>query len=593
MMVNISSLFALFIGMFIIYNAFAIAVTQRRSEIGILRALGATRRQIRWLFLGESAVTGLVGSVLGLLVGLVIARGIAASIGALISDVYGVAQRADEIATSPATLGLALVIGIVTSVIAALIPSQQAARVDPVQALQKGKYQVLTAGESRTRAILAAVLAGVSLLCLGLSGSRIAFYFGYALVIAVALLLGPLLSLGLARAIRPILKFVRPVEGALAADSLIQSPRRTSASVAAVMLSLAVVVAFAGMARASYNSIIDWMDEAFNPDLFVMPSQDIVIRTLRFPPEMASELGAIPGITRVQMVRDARIVFRKTPVMIVAADVKSLSETVRRTPVEGDADTMYRETAAGRGLMVSDNLARLQGLTLGEVLEIPAPLGVIKLPITGIVIDYSDQQGTILIDRRVFQQYWHDDSINAFRLYLAPTAQPAEVKRQILARYAGVRQVFVLTNRELKDYILKVTDQWFALASVQIAVAVVVAILGIVNALTVSITDRRRELGVLKAVGGLHGQIRRTIWIEALSIGVLGLVLGFSLGAINLYYILEIIDRDIAGLRLSYQYPVSVTLAMVPTMLIAALVAAIWPAESAVRGSLVEALEYE
>src|SRR5262249_25647682 len=154
MMVNISSLFALFIGMFIIYNAFAIAVTQRRSEIGILRALGATRRQIRWLFLGESAVTGLIGSVAGVVVGLVIARGIASSIGTLISDVYGVAQRADEIATSPFVLGLALVIGVATSMIAALIPSGQAARVDPVQALQKGKYQVLTAGESRARAIL-------------------------------------------------------------------------------------------------------------------------------------------------------------------------------------------------------------------------------------------------------------------------------------------------------------------------------------------------------------------------------------------------------------------------------------------------------
>ena len=155
MMVNISSLFALFIGMFIIYNAFAIAVTQRRSEIGILRALGATRQQIRWLFLGESAITGLVGSLFGVLVGLVIARGIAASIGNLMSDVYGVAERADEIATSPIVLGLALVIGVATSMIAALIPSRQAARVDPVQALQKGKYQVLTAGESRTRAILA------------------------------------------------------------------------------------------------------------------------------------------------------------------------------------------------------------------------------------------------------------------------------------------------------------------------------------------------------------------------------------------------------------------------------------------------------
>jgi putative ABC transport system permease protein len=125
------------------------------------------------------------------------------------------------------------------------------------------------------------------------------------------------------------------------------------------------------------------------------------------------------------------------------------------------------------------------------------------------------------------------------------------------------------------------------------AVAVLVAILGIVNTLTVSITDRRRELGVLQAVGGLRAQIRRTIWMEALSIGTLGLVLGFALGAINLYYILQIVHRDIAGMRLEYVFPASVAAALVPTILAAAFVAAIWPAESAVRGSLVEALEYE
>src|SRR5204862_891504 len=143
------------------------------------------------------------------------------------------------------------------------------------------------------------------------------------------------------------------------------------------------------------------------------------------------------------------------------------------------------------------------------------------------------------------------------------------------ARYAGVRQVFVLTNRELKDYILKVTDQWFALSSVQIAVAVLVAILGIVNTLTVSITDRRRELGVLRAVGGLHGQIRRTIWIEALSIGTLGLVMGLLLGAINLFYILQVVQHDMAGLRLAYEFPIPTALALVPTILAAAFIAAI------------------
>jgi len=592
-MVGISSLFALFIGMFIIYNAFAIAVTQRRSEIGILRALGATRRQIRWLFLGESAVTGLLGSLGGLVFGLLIARGVAASIGTLLSDVYGVAQQADAIATSPALLALALGIGVTTSVIAALVPASQAAGVDPVQALQKGKYQILSAGEHRVRAMAAAVLGVVSILCLFVADSRPVFYLGYVSAVLVALLLSPFLALALSRAIRPLLKWLRPVEGALAADSLIQSPRRTSASVAALMLSLALVVAFGGMARASYDSIIEWMDTALNPDLFVMPSQDIVIRTLRFPPEMAPELAATPGVERVQMVRNARIVFRGTPVMIVAVEVTSLAETARRPPVEGEAESMYERTAKGEGLMVSENFAELQDLHLGDIVEIPAPHGVIRLPIAGVVVDYSDQQGTILMDRHVFIDYWHDDSVNAFRLYLSPGAAMPDVRRRILERYAGERQVFVLTNADLKAYILTITDQWFGLTSVQIAVAVLVAILGIVNTLTVSITDRRRELGVLQAVGGLHGQIRRTIWMEALSIATIGLMLGFFLGAVNLYYILQIVHHDIAGMRLEYAFPFQVALTMLPTILAASFIAAIWPAESVVRGSLVEALEYE
>jgi len=593
MMVSISSLFALFIGMFIIYNSFAIAVTQRRAEIGVLRALGATRTQIRSLFLAESAITGLVGSLGGLVFGMFIARAIAASIGTLISDVYGVAQRADELATSPWLLAIALIIGVVTSVIAAAIPARSAAAVDPVQALQKGKYQVLSLGESRLRAAAALVLGAISVTCLTVASSRPVFYVGYVLAIVVALLLSPLLSLALARILRPLLKLFRPVEGALAADSLIQAPRRTSASVAALMLSLALVVAFAGMARASYNSIIDWMNTALNPDLFVLPSQSIVVRTIRFPPEMGPEIAGVPGVDRVQLVRDGRIMFRKTPVMVVAVEIKSVAETARRDPVEGDASEMYAKASRGEGLVVSDNLAQLQHLKLGEALELPTPTGMLRLPIVGIVVDYSDQQGTILMDRDVFVKHWQDDSVNAFRIYLKPGAAVPEVRQRILERYAGRRQVFVLTNGELKAYILKITDQWFGLTSVQIAVAVLVAILGIVNTLTVSITDRRREIGVLQAVGGMRGQIRRTIWIEALSIGALGLTLGYSLGAVNLYYILQIVHHDIAGMRLDYTFPVTTVLALVPTILGAAFVAAIWPAEAAVRGSLVEALEYE
>jgi putative ABC transport system permease protein len=254
---------------------------------------------------------------------------------------------------------------------------------------------------------------------------------------------------------------------------------------------------------------------------------------------------------------------------------------------------MYRLAAAGEGLVVSDNFAERQSLSVGDPLEIAAPYGVIQLPVVGILVDYSDQQGAILMDRSVFIRYWHDDSVNVFRVYTTPDVEALTVRTRLLERFAGQRQLFVLTNTELKAYILGILNQWFRLTSLQIAVAVIVAVLGIVNTLTVSIKDRRRELGVLRVVGALHWQVRRTIWIEALSVGAFGLVLGAALGALNLFYVLEIVHRDVTGIRLEYQFPTVTMLTLVPIIVGAALVAAVWPAESAVRGSLVEALEYE
>jgi putative ABC transport system permease protein len=347
------------------------------------------------------------------------------------------------------------------------------------------------------------------------------------------------------------------------------------------------------MARASYRSIINWLDTSLNADLFVMPSQRLDLRTTRFPPTMAQEIAALPGVGRVQMYRNGRITFRGAPVMLVAIQMNSVAETNRHEPIAGAKADMFRKAAAGEGLIVSDSLAQLRQLDLGQILEVPSPQGTIRLPIVGIIIDYSDQQGAILIDRSVFIKYWGDDAVSDFRVFVASGATIAEVRERIVDRYAGRRTIFALTNEESRKYVLKLTDQWFSLMNVQIAIAIIVAILGIVNSLTVSITDRRRELGVLRAVGALRGQIRRTIWIEALAVGVLGLGLGFAFGAINLYYMLQIVQRDIAGMRLHYEFPVAMTAALVPIILAAAFVAAIWPAESAVRSSLVEALEYE
>jgi putative ABC transport system permease protein len=527
------------------------------------------------------------------LAGIAIARGMTGYIGSLLGEIYGMAQKADEISTNPALLAFAVALGVITSVAAAIIPARSAARVDPVQALQKGKYQQLSAGENRVRRIAALIIAILAAACLLFERYRIFFYAGDALTILAALLLTPTFALLLARALRPLLRWIRPVEGTLAADSLLQAPRRTSGAVAALMLSLALVVALGGLTRASYDSIFGWLTVALNPDLFVSPSQSLTQRDFRFPESMGAQLKAIPGIGDVQLVRDARVEIQGKPTMFVAADIEELRRHATLPPVAGNTEEMFRLAAQGKAVLASENFAMLNGFKLGDVVDIPSPSGALHLPIAGIVTDYSDEQGSLLVDRALYKRFWNDSTVNLFRIYLAPGAAEADVKRRILEQFGNQRRLFVLTNREVRRYILRLTDQWFGITYVQIAVAVLVAILGIVNTLTVSITDRRRELGVLQAVGGLRNQVRGTIWLEALAVGTVGLILGLALGALQLYYSLHISAEDMAGLRLSYEYPYSIALWLLPGILLVAFLSAIAPAETAVRGSLVEALEYE
>lgn len=590
---NMNSAFALFIGMFIIYNSFSIAVAQRRREIGILRALGASRTQIRTLFLVESGLAGLVGSAAGLAFGILLSKGLALYISGLIAGVYGIAERTTEIATQPWLMLTGLLMGVATSLVAGWIPARNAARVDPIQALQKGSYQTLSAGENRARRIAAIALGGTSLgLLLFATGWTALFYAGYVMAAVALLLLSPTGALWLTRLLRPVLRWVRPVEGALAADSLIQAPRRTSATVTALMLSLSLVVSMGGIARAVFDSIHNWATVTLNPDLFVTPSQSLTERNFRFPASLGDELAGIDGVDEIQRVRSHRIVYQGSPISLTAVEAKSLGDRTKRPPVEGPPD-MYERAARGEGVILSDNFARLRGLHAGDTIELATPSGARRLAILGLVVDWTDQTGMILMDRASYVRWWGDDTVNVFRVYVKPGVRPQDVRQRIIDRFAGTQRLFVLTNREVQTWILGLAEQWMSLAYAQIAIAVLVAILGIVNTLTVSIIDRRRELGVLQAVGGMRNQVRRTIWMEAIAIGMVGLVLGLAVGAVTLNYALEMSQRDVTGLALPYTFPWGIAGLLVPLILGSAFVASLWPAESAVRGSLVEALEYE
>lgn len=590
---NFSSAFALVVGMFIIYSSFSIAVTQRRKEIGILRALGATRRQIALLFLGESALAGLIGSVVGVFVGFAAAGVMAGAIGSILHGVYGFSQGDVGIVPGTPLVVLTIAIGVLTSMAAAGIPARSAAHVDPVVAMQKGRTAMLSAGESRGRVILALVLGVFGVSALAATRSLGWFYVGYLCVMLAPILLTPVLAQRLSRILRPLLRWLRPVEGALAADSLIGSSRRTSATVGALMLSVALVIGLAGTARSSYNNIMDWASSALNPDFFVTTSPTLTDHNYRFADSMTPRLEAVAGIEQVIRMRTPRTDFQGEVVLLMTGELEKLEARSPFKAVSGNPAEMYRLAAAGQGVLASENFATLRRLVVGNVIELPSPSGAVRVPVVGIVRDYADQQGAVFLDRSLYRQRWDDDSIDHFRVFLRPGADPDTVRGAILQTFSADRRLFVLSNAEVRQYVAGLTNQWFAITWVQISVAILVAILGIINSLTVTIADRRRELGILRAVGGSRGQVRGTLWMEAVALAMVGVILGLAVGAVHLYYVLELTFRDFPGMRFDYVYPYRVALLLVPIICAAALISAFGPAEAACRGSLVEALEYE
>jgi putative ABC transport system permease protein len=593
---TITSFIALLVGIFIIFNTLSISVSQRWKEIGILRALGVERANVQRMFLGEAIVLGLIGSALGIALGFFLAVAVERTMSDIAARIFDfIAPQKPPVFRADYALA-AFVLGFVASLIAAVLPARAASQLNPALALHNIETRQSETVLRRWRVIagLALVLTGLALIRLMPVRAGLYFQFVYsALMVLGMTLLLPWISVWTARLLRPLMDRLFGSEGALAVDSMTQSPRRTSATVGALMVGMMFVFATSAYIQ-SYKKVFNrWMSNSINSDLFITTTQDVRSRTWHFNESLSEKVAALPGVKRIENVRFTFVPYADDSIALIACELDGWFARAVDPIVEGDEKQARTLAPGGEGILASGNFATRYRLGVGDRIVINTPTQPLERPIIGIIEDYTSEKGTIYLDRSLYKQYWRDNSIDILDVNLLPGVDRASFKNELQRALTGEQRAFIYTQDEYRAKILKLLDGFFALMNMQLVISVFIGVLGIINTLVISVAERKRELGIIRAIGGMRGQLRKMIMLEAVAISIAGLISGSIAGALNAYFLVRTAASVIGGFTIPYYFPLTMVLLSLPIVLIIALLAAWWPARRAVNLRVAEAIGYE
>jgi putative ABC transport system permease protein len=592
----ITSFVALLVGVYIIFNSFTIAVNQRWKEIGILRAVGVERGNVSRMFLGEALLMGVIGSLVGIAGGFLLASAANRVMRGMVAAVYGVVSTAAPARLHLDQCAIAFVLGIATSLIGAWYPARGAASLDPALALHniEARQRESVLGWRRMGAGLLLIAAGCALVIWTPSRLGLPIQFAFATIVLMGLtIVLPKLVLWIARAMRPIMNWAGGSEGALAVDAMIQTPRRCSATVGALMVGLMFVFSTASYIQ-SYRQMIDrWMNQVLNADIFVATSAMLRSTSYHFTEDLGRQIAALPGVNRVENVRFTAIPYRGDTAAVIAIEMNGFLERSQKAIEGADSRTVYNQLTGGEGVLVSRNFALRWGVGVGNRLTLESPTGTLERPILGFLDDYRSEKGTIFMDRALYKKFWGDDAVDFINVDLNPGADQMEMKHEIERLTAGSFHSFVYTNAEFKRWISSLVDQFFTLNYMQLVVAVMIALLGIVNTLLISVSERRREIGIVRAIGGLRTQIRKLVLLEAVAVAVVGVIVGSLAGMLNTVFMSHTVSLVLAGYSVPFYFPWQFVLLSVPVVTAVSLAAGWWPARNAARLQVIEAIGYE
>jgi putative ABC transport system permease protein len=592
----ITSFIALLVGLYIIFNSFTIAVNQRWKEIGILRAVGVERENINRMFLVEALAMGVTGSAVGIVAGYFLAIGASTAMASIAGSVYGIVST--EVAPRM-HLDYALTafgLGVAASLGGAWMPARAASYLNPILALHNIEARQKESALGWGRATLGAALLALSVLLIEFSPSGVGmtFQLSYAALMLIGLtVLLPLLVDWSARAVRPVMDRLGGSEGALAVDAMIQSPRRSAATVGALMIGLMSVYSTAAYIQSYKMMVSRWTTQLLNSDIVVTSSTLLRSSSYHFSEDLGKKFASLPGVREVENVRFVLVPYESDSAAIVSIEMTGFLERSMNAIQGGNRETLQALMPRGQGVILSKNFAVKWHLKAGDRVHLNSPTGPLDLPILGIVEDYRSDKGTIFMDRTVYKQYWNDSAVDFIDVELKPGQNANVVKREVQGVTDGTEHALVYTKLEFEGWINAIVDKFFMLNYMQLVVAVIVAIVGIANTLVISVAERHREFGVIRSIGGYRSQIRKMVLLEAFSIAVVGVVVGSIAALFDTEFLSRTVSTVLTGYDVPFYFPWLLILETLPAVIGVSLLAGWIPARHAMQASVIEAIGYE
>ncbi|MHC3461955.1 ABC transporter permease [Streptomyces flavovirens] len=521
---------AFLVGIFLIVNTFSMLVAQRTREIGLMRAIGSSRKQVNRSVLVEAVLLGVVGSALGVAAGIGLAVGLMKAMGAV-----GMELSTNDLTVAWTTPVTGLVLGIVVTVLAAYIPARRAGKVSPMAALRDAGTPA-DAKSGRVRAALGLVLTGAGAAGLWATtrvdeASEGSLYLGLGVLLTLIgfIVIGPLLAGAVVRALGAVvLRLFGPV-GRLAERNALRNPRRTGATGAALMVGLALVACLSVVGSSMVASATDELDKSVGTDFIVQSNAGQLV-----VPQAADAVEKVPGLERVThyKVLGAKLTNPdgSTEDEYVTAADPTYPKDLRRETVDGDLAKAYGE----RAMSVGSDYAALHKIEVGDEITVAFKAGgTAKLTVAAITSDdTSVDQGAMYTSIATAGTYVPGDRMPDDMIMFA-TAEDGKEKEAYAAlktALAPYPQYKVQNQADFKQDLKDQVGQLLNIVYGLLALAIVVAVLGVVNTLALSVVERTREIGLMRAIGLSRRQLRRMIRLESVVIALFGALLGLGLG---------------------------------------------------------------